>query len=175
MLYVPYGRENSSRFQIYMLTNSLKYWANRALCSLVRKGSVTHGLGADISLPPCLSERPGIWRLGTLRLKATSGSKSRGASSRYSALATRLEVPFTRFTIFLPSAHAQEPPRPLPNIVQFKVPYMKHLPLRQAITLSCIISCHFCLKWNLLIILSERNLTEFNRTTYRQMNHLPIH
>ena len=26
----------------------------------VRKGSVTYGLGADISLPQCLSERPGI-------------------------------------------------------------------------------------------------------------------
>ena len=39
------------------------------------KGSVTHGLGADISLPPCLAT--GIWNLAP---KATSGPKSRGPS-----------------------------------------------------------------------------------------------
>ena len=39
------------------------------------KGSVTYGLGADISLPPCLAT--GIWNLAP---KATSGPKSRGAS-----------------------------------------------------------------------------------------------
>ena len=39
------------------------------------KGSVTYGLGADISLPPCLAT--GIWDLAP---KATSGPKSRGAS-----------------------------------------------------------------------------------------------
>ena len=36
-------------------------------------GSVTRGLGADISLPPCLSVRPGIWKFSVFRLKATSG------------------------------------------------------------------------------------------------------
>ena len=39
------------------------------------KGSVLYGLGADISLPPCLAT--GIWNLVP---KATSGPKSRGAS-----------------------------------------------------------------------------------------------
>ena len=39
------------------------------------KGSVTYGLGADISLPHCLAT--GIW---SLVLKATSGSKTRGTS-----------------------------------------------------------------------------------------------
>ena len=39
------------------------------------KGFVTHGLGADISLPPCLAT--GIWKLAP---KASSGPKSRGAS-----------------------------------------------------------------------------------------------
>ena len=39
------------------------------------KGSVPYGLGADISLPPCLAT--GIWNLVP---KATSGPKSRGAS-----------------------------------------------------------------------------------------------
>jgi len=39
------------------------------------KRSVQYGLGADISLPPCLAT--GIWNLVP---KATSGPKSRGAS-----------------------------------------------------------------------------------------------
>ena len=39
------------------------------------KGSVSNGLGADISLPHCLAT--GIWNLAP---KATSGPKSRGAS-----------------------------------------------------------------------------------------------
>ena len=39
------------------------------------KGSVSHGLGADISLPPCLAT--GIWNLGP---KATPGPKSWGPS-----------------------------------------------------------------------------------------------
>ena len=39
------------------------------------KGSVLNGLGADISLPPCLAT--GIWNLAP---KATSGPKSRGVS-----------------------------------------------------------------------------------------------
>ena len=39
------------------------------------KGSVSYGLGADISLPPCLAT--GIWNLVP---KATSEPKSRGAS-----------------------------------------------------------------------------------------------
>jgi len=49
----------------YYLRSELSEW----------KGSVTHGLGADISLPPCLAT--GIWNLAP---KATSGPKSRGAS-----------------------------------------------------------------------------------------------
>ena len=40
-------------------------------------GSVSYGLGADLSLPPCLSVTTGIWNLAP---KATSGPKSRGAS-----------------------------------------------------------------------------------------------
>ena len=38
-----------------------------------------------------------------LRLKATSGPKSQGASSRYSALATRPEVPSLRPSLFFPT------------------------------------------------------------------------
>ena len=85
-------RRNLFHFVIY--TQFLMYdQLSGPSCEAVGKGSVTNGLGADISLPPCLSERPGIWKLSVLRLKATSGPKSRGALSRYSALATRPEVP----------------------------------------------------------------------------------
>ena len=84
----------------------------------VRKRYVTYGLGADISLSLCLTERPGVWKLCKLRLKATAGSKSRGPSSRYSALTTRPEVPspdtpFTQetrmhtFIYFMPYASVQ--------------------------------------------------------------------
>ena len=62
-------------------------------CEAVGQGYVSYGLGADISLSLCLSERPGVLKLCTLRLKATDGSKFRGASSRYSALTTRPELP----------------------------------------------------------------------------------
>ena len=81
-------------------------------CEAEGKGSVTYGLGADISLPPCLSERPGICKLSLLRLKSTSGPKSRGASSRYSALARRPEVP-SPGPPFLRCAHAHELHRPM--------------------------------------------------------------
>ena len=53
------------------------YWNDSLLnIELSRwKGSVTYGLGADISLPQCLAT--GIWSLAP---KATSGPKSRGTS-----------------------------------------------------------------------------------------------
>ena len=59
----------------------------------VRKRYVTYGLGADIYLSLCLAERSGVWKIWKLWLKATAGSKSGGALSRYSALTTRPEVP----------------------------------------------------------------------------------
>ena len=40
-------------------------------------GSVSYGLGADLSLPPCLSVTIGIW---TIVQKATHGPKSHGKS-----------------------------------------------------------------------------------------------
>ena len=40
-------------FPIRMSSDIQEYWADRA---------ALHGLGADISLPQCLSERPGIWK-----------------------------------------------------------------------------------------------------------------
>ena len=55
----------------YIYTNSWLYQIDPS----GRKGSVSYGLGADISLPPCLAT--GIWNSAP---KATSGPKSRGAS-----------------------------------------------------------------------------------------------
>ena len=58
-----------------------KFWHIYWSCSMLQidpsgwKGSVSNGLGAGISLPPCLAT--GIWNLVP---KATSGPKSRGAS-----------------------------------------------------------------------------------------------
>ena len=89
--YVPYRKENDSSLKY--ISHVIHCMLSGPSCEAEGKGSVTYGLGADISLPPCLSERPGIWKLSLLRLKATSGPKSRGASSRYSALARRPEVP----------------------------------------------------------------------------------
>ena len=68
-LYVPHGWNNWYTLiyieNLLALSNDPSGW----------KGSVSYGLGADISLPPCLAT--GIWNLVP---KATSGPKSRGAS-----------------------------------------------------------------------------------------------
>ena len=68
-LYVPHGRNNWYSFAYiwnrFILTIDPSGW----------KGSVSNGLGADISLPPCLAT--GIWNLGP---KATPGPKSWGPS-----------------------------------------------------------------------------------------------
>ena len=73
----------------------IPHWWNFETRSLFERHWIEgiHRLGADIPLPLCLSERLGTWNLSTLGLKATSGPKSRRASSTYSALATRPEVP----------------------------------------------------------------------------------
>ena len=57
--------------------------------------SVSNGLGADISLPPCLAT--GIWNL---TLKATSGPKSRGASFG-TTLWRRVQRYCARFLLFM--------------------------------------------------------------------------
>ena len=70
---------HTSRYQMWEITRTLSCIYRH--CYLVTielsewKGSVTYGLGADISLPPYLAT--GIWNLAP---KATSGPKSRGAS-----------------------------------------------------------------------------------------------
>ena len=89
--YVPYRKENDSSLKY--ISHLIHCVLSGPSCETEGKGSVTYGLGAEISLPPCLSERPGSWKLSLLRLKATYGSKSRETSSRYSALARRPEVP----------------------------------------------------------------------------------
>ena len=70
---------NSCTYHMEEITGTL--WYIYRNCSMLDidpsgwKGYVTYGLGADISLPPCLAT--GIWNLVP---KATSGPKSRGAS-----------------------------------------------------------------------------------------------
>ena len=53
------------------------------------KGSVTYGLGADLSLPHCLSVTTGIW---TLTHKSDLRAEISGSIVRYDALAPRPEV-----------------------------------------------------------------------------------
>ena len=66
-------------YQMEEITGTLLYIYRNCLMLVIDssgwKGYVPYGLGADISLPPCLAT--GIWNLGP---KATSGPKSRGAS-----------------------------------------------------------------------------------------------
>ena len=70
---------NSSTYHMEEITGTLLYiYRNCTILGIEPsgwKGSVSYGLGADISLPPCLAT--GIWNLVP---KATSGPKSRGAS-----------------------------------------------------------------------------------------------
>ena len=68
-VYVPHGRNNWCT-SIY-IQKLLHMW----IVPSGWKGSVTHGLGADISLPQCLAT--GIWNLVP---KAITGPKSRGTS-----------------------------------------------------------------------------------------------
>ena len=67
-----------------------------------RKGFVTYGLGADISLPPCLAT--GIWNFAP---KATSGPEISGSIFRFDALAPRPEVlRFISFMLIQCSGHS---------------------------------------------------------------------
>ena len=55
-------------------------------------GSVSYGLGADLSLPPCLSVTIGIW---TLLHKTDPRAEISGEIVQYDALAPRPEVQFS--------------------------------------------------------------------------------
>ena len=68
-----YHMEKISRRLLYIYRNWYYLWIELSGWM----GSVSYGLGADLSLPPCLSVTIGIW---TSLTKATSGPKSRGAS-----------------------------------------------------------------------------------------------
>ena len=52
-------------------------------------GSVSYGVGADLSLPPCLSVTIGIW---TLAYKSDPRAEISGEIVWYDALAPRPEV-----------------------------------------------------------------------------------
>ena len=90
--YIPNREKTIPLWYTYLPIDLLVYFSGLS-CEALGQGYVSYGLGADISLSLCLSERPGVWKLCTLTLKATAGSKFRGASLRYSALTTRPEVP----------------------------------------------------------------------------------
>ena len=103
--YIPNREETIPLWYTYLPFDLLVYFTGLS-CEAVGQGYVSYGLGANISLSLCLSERPGVWKLCTLTLKATAGSKFRGASSRYSALTTRSPGTVTRYTIYSGYAHA---------------------------------------------------------------------
>ena len=67
-----YHMEEISRRLFYMYRNWYYRWNELSGW----KGSVSYGLGADLSLPPCLSVTIGIWALA----KANHGAKSKGKS-----------------------------------------------------------------------------------------------
>ena len=60
------------------------------------KGSVTYGLGADLSLPQCLSVTTGIW---TLTQKSDLRAEISGSIVRYDALAPRPEVLLSWYSV----------------------------------------------------------------------------
>ena len=65
--------EKISRSLFYIYRNWYYVWVELSGW----KGSVSYGLGADLSLPSCLSVAIGIW---TLAQKSDHGPKSRGKS-----------------------------------------------------------------------------------------------
>ena len=77
--------ENMSRRLFYIYRNWYYLWVELSGWM----GSVLHGLGADLSLPPCLSVTIGIW---TKAHKSDSRAEISGEIVRYDALAPRPEV-----------------------------------------------------------------------------------
>ena len=85
MLYWAYHMEKISRKLFYIYGNWYYVWVELSGWM----GSVSYGLGADISLPPCLSVTIGIW---TLARKSDPRAEISGEIVRYDALAPRPEV-----------------------------------------------------------------------------------
>ena len=80
-----YHMDKISRRLFYKYRNWYHVWVELSGWT----GSVSHGLGADLSLPPCLSVTIGIW---TLAHKSDPRAEISGEIVRYDALAPRPEV-----------------------------------------------------------------------------------
>ena len=80
-----YHKEEKTRTLCYICRN----WYYLRIELSGWKGSVTYGLGADLSLPQCLSATTGIW---TLTHKSDLRAEISGSIVRYGALAPRPEV-----------------------------------------------------------------------------------
>jgi len=80
-----YHKEEITRTLSYIYGNWYYLWIEQSGWM----GSVSYGLGADISLPPCLSAAIGIW---TLAYKSDPWAEISGEIVWYDALAPRPEV-----------------------------------------------------------------------------------
>ena len=80
-----YHMEKISRRLLYIYRNWYYLWVELSGWM----GSVSYGLGADLSLPPCLSVTIGIW---TLAHKSDPRAEISGEIVWYDALAPRPEV-----------------------------------------------------------------------------------
>mgnify|MGYP006896126259 CR=1 FL=1 len=96
-VYAPYARKHRSTLQYAILYELIRIRPRYA--RQVEKESTTH-VHFSPSLLPWLSEKSGIWKLSTLRLKATCEAKSRRVSSWYRCLATCPAVPSPGSTFF---------------------------------------------------------------------------
>ena len=83
--HLAYHMEKISRRLLYIYRNWYYLWIELSGWM----GSVSYGLGADLSLPPCLSATIGIW---TLTHKSDPRAEISGSIVWYDALAPRPEV-----------------------------------------------------------------------------------
>ena len=84
--------KETSRKLFYKFRNCYKIWNELSGW----KGSVTYGLGADLSLPQCLSVTTGIW---TLTHKSDLRAEISGSIVWYDALAPRPEVLLSWYSV----------------------------------------------------------------------------
>ena len=87
-----YHMKETSRKLCYIFRNCHKIWIELSGW----KGSVTYGLGADLSLPQCLSVTTGIWNLTH---KSDLRAEISGSIVRYDALAQRPEVLLSWYSV----------------------------------------------------------------------------
>ena len=99
----------SNKYAIWCVTMS----SGPSSAKQVRKGSVTHGLGADISLPQCLSERPGIWKRSNAQAESDLRAEISGSIVKVQRSGNTSRGTVTRSTNFFRFTHAHLVPQPL--------------------------------------------------------------